>query len=112
MVMTAAPPCLRILDVMAMGSPPIEKCYICSTFAVILNPAPDWPGWPANRSLVLHARLRAKETCLQLLRRSITLLRCGLRLAYALLGRFLPRLKAASERPPFWAMAPSEFAQR
>jgi hypothetical protein len=57
-------------------------------------------------------RARARETCLQLLRRSIRLLRCGLRLAYALLGRFLPRLKAASGRPPFWAMAPSGFAQR
>src|ERR1700722_15019947 len=38
MVITAAPPCLRILDVMGMDSPPIEKCYICSTFAVIPQP--------------------------------------------------------------------------
>src|ERR1700733_6856281 len=44
------------------------------------------------------------KTCLQLLHRSITLLRCGFTPVYALLGRFLPRLKAASGRPPFLAM--------
>jgi hypothetical protein len=42
------------------------------------------------------------ETFLRLLRRSIRLLRCGFTPVYALLGRFLPRLKAASGRPPFW----------
>jgi hypothetical protein len=42
------------------------------------------------------------ETYLQLLHRSISLLRCGFTPVYALLGRFLPRLKAASGRPPFW----------
>jgi hypothetical protein len=42
------------------------------------------------------------KRCLQLLRRNISLLRCGFTPVYALLGRFLPRLKAASGRPPFW----------
>ena len=44
------------------------------------------------------------RTSLQLLHRSIMLLRCGFTPVYALLGRFLPRLKAASGRPPFLAM--------
>jgi hypothetical protein len=44
------------------------------------------------------------KACLQLLHRSITLLRCGFTPVYALLGRFLPRLKAASGRPPFLAI--------
>jgi hypothetical protein len=53
-----------------------------------------------------HCRLEQSQekTCLQLLHRSITLLRCGFTPVYALLGRFLPRLKAASGRPPFLAM--------
>jgi hypothetical protein len=44
------------------------------------------------------------KSCLQLLHRGIILLRCGFTPVYALLGRFLPRLKAASGRPPFLAM--------
>ena len=90
---------------MAIGSPPIEKCYTCSTFAVILNQAPGWLDRPANRSLLLHARPPPKEMCLQLLLRSIRLLRCGLRHCICPPGRFLPSLKAASGRPASWAMA-------
>jgi hypothetical protein len=43
----------------------------------------------------IHGQTKTTETCLQLLHRSITLLRCGFTPVYALLGRFLPRLKAA-----------------
>jgi hypothetical protein len=41
---------------------------------------------------------------LQLLHRTIIYMWCGFTPVYALLGRFLPRLKAASGRPPFLAM--------
>ena len=54
----------------------------------------------------IGSRTITAETCLQLLRRSITLLRCGFTPVYALLGRFLPKLKAASGRPPFWRCLP------
>ena len=49
----------------------------------------DWP------TITAEARL-------PLLQRSIMLLRCGFTPVYALLGRFLPKLKAASGRPPFF----------
>ena len=56
----------------------------------------------AEASLWISSGRETAETYLQLLHRSITLLRCGFTPVYALLGRFLPRLKAASGRPPFW----------